>query len=97
VGAAGTGQEEKRPPRAHVPAESAHPLTEDRAHHGRTVGGILEQYAGEAIEVAKLRQAMVTTTADIADLEVGSQEVVLSREVLLPDRQTRRTFSTRSP
>jgi chorismate-pyruvate lyase len=84
-------------PTCYVPAESAQPLQRIVLTTDGTVGGILEQYAGEAIEVAKLRQAMVTTTADIADLEVGSQGVVLSREVLLRDRQTRRTFSTRSP
>lgn len=57
-----------------------------------TVSRILEQYVGEPVVVVKLRQALVPATTAIAELGVEAGETVLTRDVLLRGRDTRRNL-----
>ncbi len=56
------------------------------------VARILEQYAGEPIVAVKLRQALVPASTDIAELRVARHETVLSRDVILRGRDSRRNL-----
>lgn len=57
-----------------------------------TVTNILEAYAGEMIDVVKLKQSVEPAVGALPDLDVDDHEDVLSREVLLRGRRTGKTF-----
>jgi len=57
-----------------------------------TVTNVLEAYAGERINVIKLRQTTEPAGLSVTDLEVQESDEVMHREVLLTGRDSGRTF-----